>query len=115
MKACTFLLSMYILFLCLASGLEAIKNTPKTETVCCQNCGYVIKQQKAPTTKQENKGSSKKMCNPFESCKTCISFWSVSLSGSLNPVSSFFAKLVVSNEEATKHLALDFWQPPKLS
>jgi hypothetical protein len=84
----------------------------RTETCRCgKTCEPVEKKQPVKPIEKKDDQS----CNPFQNCKCCVGFNTDFAMLCLLP-QLFIIKLHDNNQEKIPpHIALDFWQPPKIA
>jgi len=108
MRIFALLFGFYIMYLALLPGISTIAdNHIEVETCCSDSCGS---SEPEPTDCEDGEDG----CNPFQSCYCCIGF---NMSLSFIPATAdilFFKSHIEVKEKVPPHIALDFWQPPKI-
>ena len=115
MKILGFIFSFYILFLAVLPGLKgiALPAIQKVENCCGNTCDPIEKREsKLPSEKEESPDN--KACNPFQSCKCCVSWNPEFALSNFTQVILFTQQLVENTEKIPPKISLDFWQPPKI-
>ena len=112
MKVFGFIFSFYILFLALQPGLSQLVNIGQAEETCCGGnlCEPFEEGQKQDQPDKDADNS----CNPFQFCKCCVVYNTNFTLETLNPVLVFAKPKTNITEKVPPHIALDFWQPPKI-
>ncbi len=81
---------------------------------CGSSCEPIEKKQ--PAKQSGNKDNTKnKVCNPFQICKCCVGFNADFTFQNFTPILFFATLQTINKEKVPLHIALDFWQPPKIA
>ncbi len=118
MKVFGLIFAFYILFLSVKPCLKVITNLAGTKTqTCCGSSCEPIENKQPDTDKQsdENEGSNNPACNPFQICKNCIAFTGDFAVQNFAAIILFAKPQANNKEKVPPQIALDFWQPPKIS
>ena len=116
MRFFTAIFSIYILFLAVEPGIKSI-GVGNTKTECCGGSCTPVSDEKSPSEKKSDSKDEKgnAACNPFANCQACIGYTVTLAFITETPVPTFTELQTPRTEKIPAEVALDFWQPPKLS
>lgn len=116
MSFCGYILSIYILFLSIEPGLEAMcANLSNQKIDCCDTYDSCEQDLTNSQKKSSNKAPCNENCNPLKVCNNCIGYV---VSPSINtlampPVLFLDNHIILSPNNLFPQFSPDFWQPPK--
>jgi hypothetical protein len=110
------ILSFHILFLALEPGVKAICFA-EYKTECCGGSCKSVSEEKSQTEKQPVKkdAGNQTACNPFATCNACSGYTLALIFSSLSPEVFLINQHTPVTENFPSKIAIDFWQPPKIS
>ena len=115
MKVFGHIFAFYVLFLAFQPGLGEMLSLNKATEMCCPGSSCdPIEEGQTDEQSDKNKDADDNACNPFQSCKCCVVYNKSFALETLSPLVIFSKSKVDIEEKVPPHIALDFWQPPKI-